>query len=45
MLLIVQSASRSYLNKAMTQVVNFLDQQAESKRVKWYVDVNPIDFN
>ncbi len=45
MLLIVQSASRSYLNKAMAQVVNFLDQQAESKRVKWYVDVNPIDFN
>lgn len=45
MLLIVQSASRSYLNRAMAQVIDFLNEQPESKRVKWYVDVSPIDFN
>ena len=43
--LIVQSASRHYLSDATKQVVMHIQQQPEAKRIKWYVDVNPIDFS
>lgn len=44
-ILIVQSASRNYLKNASKQVLEHLNNDPQAKRLKWILDVNPIDFS
>jgi primosomal protein N' (replication factor Y) len=44
-LLIIQSASRKYLQQATEQANKALSEMPVSKQVRWSIDVSPIDFS
>jgi primosomal protein N' (replication factor Y) len=44
-LLIIQSASRKYLQQATEQANKALTEMPVSKQVRWGIDVSPIDFS
>jgi primosomal protein N' (replication factor Y) len=44
-LLIIQSASRKYLQQATRQANKALSEMPLSKQVRWSIDVSPIDFS
>ena len=44
-LLIIQSASRKYLQQATEQANKALSEMPVSRQVRWSIDVSPIDFS
>jgi len=44
-LLIIQSASRKYLQQATEQANKALSEMPASRQVRWSIDVSPIDFS
>ncbi|WP_448556715.1 primosomal protein N' [Thalassotalea montiporae] len=43
--LIVQSEQRKTLHQAMLQVISFLESHELTNKVRWSVDVDPLDFS
>jgi len=42
--LMVQAASRNELNRALAHVTRVFEESSEARKVRWSVDVDPIDF-
>ncbi|MFC4700502.1 primosomal protein N' [Glaciecola siphonariae] len=44
MMLLIQSASRSYLHKALNDALPIIESHANSSKIRWSLDVSPLDF-
>jgi primosomal protein N' (replication factor Y) len=44
MMLIAQSASRQYLHSAFSDALNVIEGHSNSARIRWSLDVSPLDF-
>lgn len=42
--LMVQSANRATLNQALAHITSVFDESAVSRRTRWSIDVDPVDF-
>lgn len=43
-MLIAQSASRTYLNKALSSALEVIEAHPNSAKIRWAIDVAPLDF-
>ena len=43
--LIVQSSQRKYLHQAMAQILSFMQSHELTNKVRWSIDVDPLDFS
>ena len=42
---IIQASSKIDLNKLIKNIIFLAGSWKETKKVKWYFDIDPIDFN